>query len=57
MLCQVAGFSAKELRFVPLSGLHGDNVIKRSANEAAAWYDGMTLAEVRHLIRCRMNAE
>ncbi|KAL7622315.1 hypothetical protein AAE478_007819 [Parahypoxylon ruwenzoriense] len=39
------GFQLKNVSFVPVSGLHGDNIVKRSADAAASWYDGKTLVE------------
>ncbi|CCU75861.1 elongation factor Tu GTP binding domain-containing protein [Blumeria hordei DH14] len=40
-----AGFHAKNISIVPCSGLLGDNVINRSQNSAAKWYNGQTLIE------------
>jgi bifunctional enzyme CysN/CysC len=37
------GLAAQEVRFIPLSALHGDNVVERS--EAAPWYEGPALLE------------
>lgn len=34
------GFQAKNLYFVPTSGLNGDNVVKKSTNPKAQWYTG-----------------
>ncbi|KAK0641130.1 P-loop containing nucleoside triphosphate hydrolase protein [Cercophora newfieldiana] len=39
------GFQAKNISFVPLSGLHGDNLVRRSSDSAASWYTGATLVE------------
>ncbi|KAH9996435.1 hypothetical protein F4779DRAFT_606954 [Xylariaceae sp. FL0662B] len=39
------GFQLKNVSFVPVSGLHGDNMVKRSTNAAASWYTGNTLVE------------
>ncbi|KAL8418808.1 hypothetical protein RB594_002134 [Gaeumannomyces avenae] len=39
------GFQMKNVSFVPLSGLNGDNLVKRSTAAAAAWYTGPTLIE------------
>ncbi|KAI0386539.1 hypothetical protein F5Y04DRAFT_244275 [Hypomontagnella monticulosa] len=39
------GFQLKNISFVPVSGLHGDNIVKRSTDAAASWYDGKTLIE------------
>ena len=36
-----AKFDIKDIRFVPISALNGDNVVKRSTN--MDWYDGPTL--------------
>jgi elongation factor 1 alpha-like protein len=40
-----AGFQAKNLAFIPCSGLHGDNITRRSEEAAASWYKGSTLVE------------
>ncbi|KAI1777040.1 hypothetical protein F4818DRAFT_408903 [Hypoxylon cercidicola] len=39
------GFQLKNVSFVPVSGLLGDNIVRRSADAAAGWYDGKTLIE------------
>ncbi|KAL2133458.1 hypothetical protein VTI74DRAFT_2300 [Chaetomium olivicolor] len=39
------GFQAKNIAFVPVSGLHGDNLVRRSEDQAASWYTGPTLIE------------
>ncbi len=39
------GFTAKKVSFVPVSGLHGDNVVRAPADAAAAWYSGPTLLQ------------
>ncbi|KAI2628867.1 hypothetical protein GGR54DRAFT_367947 [Hypoxylon sp. NC1633] len=39
------GFQSQNLSFVPVSGLHGDNIVKRSTDAAAGWYCGKTLVE------------
>jgi elongation factor 1 alpha-like protein len=39
------GFKADNVTFVPISGLNGDNVVKRSESPSAAWYTGPTLVE------------
>ncbi|KXX83313.1 HBS1-like protein [Madurella mycetomatis] len=41
----VTGFQHKNLAFVPVSGLHGDNLVQRSPDPAASWYTGPTLIE------------
>ncbi|KAI3397282.1 hypothetical protein diail_11014 [Diaporthe ilicicola] len=38
-------FPEKNISFVPVSGLNGDNIVKRSKNPAASWYTGPTLIE------------
>lgn len=38
-------FLDKYISFVPVSGLNGDNVVKRSKDPAASWYTGPTLIE------------
>jgi elongation factor 1 alpha-like protein len=40
-----AGFQAKNISFVPCSGLQGDNIARRSTAPAAAWYKGQTIVE------------
>lgn len=40
-----AGFAAKNLTFIPVSGLNGDNIVRRSAESSASWYTGPTLME------------
>lgn len=39
-LTKVVGFTASSLAFVPVSGLNGDNVVRKSANPRAHWYTG-----------------
>jgi len=39
------GFLLKNITFVPVSGLLGDNLVNKSTNAAAAWYTGSTLLE------------
>jgi len=38
-----AGFQSKNISFIPLSGLHGDNIVTRATSPDAAWYQGNTL--------------
>jgi elongation factor 1 alpha-like protein len=40
-----AGFIYKNVKFIPVSGLHGDNIVSRSTEPAASWYNGPTLVE------------
>jgi elongation factor 1 alpha-like protein len=40
-----AGFHSKNITFIPVSGLHGDNIVSHSTESAAAWYKGPTLVE------------
>lgn len=40
-----AGFLAKNLAFVPCSGLNGDNIARKSTEKDASWYKGLTLVE------------
>ncbi|KAH6618128.1 hypothetical protein B0J18DRAFT_436557 [Chaetomium sp. MPI-SDFR-AT-0129] len=40
-----AGFQQKNIAFVPVSGLHGDNLVHRSSEPAASWYNGPTLIQ------------
>jgi elongation factor 1 alpha-like protein len=37
------GFQLKNVSFVPLSGLNGDNLVKKATDPAASWYTGETL--------------
>jgi elongation factor 1 alpha-like protein len=39
------GFQAKNITFIPCSGLLGDNIARRSTEEAASWYNGPTLVD------------
>jgi elongation factor 1 alpha-like protein len=39
------GFQQKNIAFVPVSGLHGDNLVQRSSDPAASWYTGPTLVD------------
>ncbi|KAK3303544.1 uncharacterized protein B0T15DRAFT_540514 [Chaetomium strumarium] len=39
------GFQQKNIAFVPVSGLHGDNLVRRSSDPAASWYTGPTLVD------------
>lgn len=39
------GFLPKNISFVPVSGLLGDNLVNKSTDTAAAWYTGATLLE------------
>jgi sulfate adenylyltransferase subunit 1 len=43
-----AKLSVKDIRFVPISALHGDNIVKRSAN--MPWYEGSTLLNMLETI-------
>lgn len=38
-------FPAKDISFVPVSGLKGENIVQRSKDPNAAWYTGPTLLE------------
>ncbi|QSZ36261.1 hypothetical protein DSL72_007387 [Monilinia vaccinii-corymbosi] len=40
-----AGFQDKNIKFIPCSGLNGDNIVKKSTGQDAAWYTGPTLVE------------
>ena len=40
------GFAPKNISFVPCSGLTGDNIVRKSSNPAAAWYDGPPLLSI-----------
>jgi elongation factor 1 alpha-like protein len=41
----VAGFLPKNITFIPVSGLHGDNIVSHSTESAASWYKGPTLVD------------
>src|SRR5271170_104807 len=40
-----AGFLSKNITFIAVSGLHGDNIVTHSTESAASWYKGPTLVE------------
>ncbi|KAL4817258.1 hypothetical protein BDW67DRAFT_174826 [Aspergillus spinulosporus] len=40
-----AGFQAKNISFVPCSGVNGDNITRRSEDPNVSWYNGRTLVE------------
>ncbi|RDW80998.1 putative translation elongation factor EF-1 subunit [Aspergillus mulundensis] len=40
-----AGFQAKNISFVPCSGVNGDNITRRSEDPNVSWYTGRTLVE------------
>ena len=40
-----AGFQARNISFVPCSGLTGDNIVRRAEAESASWYEGPVLVE------------
>ncbi len=42
---QNAGFQLSKLRFIPCSGLHGDNVFYGSKGELAAWWKSGTIVD------------
>ncbi|KAI1354665.1 hypothetical protein F5Y01DRAFT_272350 [Xylaria sp. FL0043] len=37
------GFQLKNVSYVPVSGLNGDNLVNKSSDPAASWYSGNTL--------------
>ncbi|KAK3384233.1 P-loop containing nucleoside triphosphate hydrolase protein [Lasiosphaeria ovina] len=39
------GFQQKNITFVPVSGLHGDNLVRKSPDPTASWYTGPSLVE------------
>ncbi|KAL7895235.1 hypothetical protein HDV64DRAFT_257469 [Trichoderma sp. TUCIM 5745] len=39
------GFQDKHVTFIPISGLNGDNIVKRTEDAAGLWYQGPTLIE------------
>ena len=47
-----AGYRDSDVTFVPVSGLHGDNLVKKSPSvDLKAWYKGPTLIEVKRFIK------
>lgn len=40
-----AGFQAKNIAFVPCSGIQGDNITRRSEDPSVSWYTGRTLTD------------
>lgn len=40
-----AGFQQKNISFIPMSGLHGDNIVKNIDSQDAGWYKGTTLVQ------------
>ena len=42
-LLKTVGYKTEEIQFIPTSGLHGDNVVKKSEN--TSWYKGPTMME------------
>lgn len=40
------GFDKNKIKFIPLSGLTGDNLNKKISSEKAKWYNGPTLIEL-----------
>ncbi|KIV91833.1 translation elongation factor Tu [Exophiala mesophila] len=41
----VAGFQPKNVSFIPCSGLEGGNILRRTSDPRASWYQGPTLVE------------
>lgn len=39
------GFQTKNISFIPISGLNGDNIVKKTEDSAGSWYAGPTLIE------------
>jgi len=40
------GYKEENITILPISGLQGDNVFKRSKREDLGWYDGPSLIEI-----------
>jgi len=40
------GYNEENITILPISGLHGDNVFKRSKREDLGWYNGQCLLEI-----------
>lgn len=45
LTAKTMGFQNKNIVFVPVSGLHGDNLVRKPSSLAASWYTGSTLVE------------
>jgi elongation factor 1 alpha-like protein len=46
-LVDEAGFKSKAIKFVPISGFLGENLVKRSeVRELVSWYSGPSLLEL-----------
>lgn len=39
------GFQPQNVSYVPVSGLHGDNLVRQSSDPQASWYTGPTIVE------------
>lgn len=51
-----AGFQAKNLAFVPCSGIQGDNITRRSEDPSVSWYTGRTLVDELETSECYSHA-
>eukprot|EP00339_Tiarina_fusa_P029746 CAMPEP_0117083344 /NCGR_PEP_ID=MMETSP0472-20121206/58683_1 /TAXON_ID=693140 ORGANISM="Tiarina fusus, Strain LIS" /NCGR_SAMPLE_ID=MMETSP0472 /ASSEMBLY_ACC=CAM_ASM_000603 /LENGTH=170 /DNA_ID=CAMNT_0004811937 /DNA_START=584 /DNA_END=1092 /DNA_ORIENTATION=+ len=40
-----AGYKPRGIRFIPCSGFHGENLVKRSEEKLCCWYSGDTLIQ------------
>ena len=49
-LVEELGFPEKNIKFFPVSGLTGDNLVKPISSANAKWYDGPTLVELIDLL-------
>ena len=49
-LVEELGFDEKQIKFIPISGLNGDNLIKPISSDSANWYKGPTLVELIDVI-------
>ena len=49
-LVEELGFPEKNIKFFPVSGLTGDNLVKPISSTNAKWYDGPTLVELIDLL-------
>jgi elongation factor 1-alpha len=47
---KTTGFKDEHIKFIPISGFHGDNLTEISSN--MPWYKGKTLEELLDNMRC-----
>lgn len=49
-LKSACGYNLDEIQWIPISGLHGDNLKDKSSNSKASWYNGSSLFETLDLL-------